>query len=117
MKTPESMTQITVPTEDLLTYEVILPLGSYTSGTYTIPNGRTWDDFYLLIFTGGRTSSSAACGLFPDEMFTSAGWEAKFTPDRDASGNFAQLEYASATTFTVSRGGAGTANMLIGYLK
>jgi hypothetical protein len=117
MITPESMTQITLPTGDLLDYEIILPLGTYTSGTYSIPNGRTWDDFFLLVFLGGRDTLTMGCTFYPDEMFSSAGWDTTLAPDFDGSRQVA-VSYVNATSMSVSNtGGGGAAHMMIGYLK
>lgn len=116
MKTPINMSQIAAPTEDLKAYEIILPAGTYAAGTYTIPNGRTWDDFYLLILVGGRSGAAAGCSYFPDEMFSSTGWLASMFPDR-AGTSWVQVDYDSATTYVITRNLQGAANMLIGYLK
>jgi hypothetical protein len=116
MITPENMTQITLPTDDLLNYEIILPFGTYTSGSYTIPNGRTWSDFYLLVLIGGRHPQTMGCTFYPGELFRDSGWDHNLSPDGDGVSHVF-VQYVNSTTFSMFRGGNGAAHMLIGYLK
>jgi hypothetical protein len=117
MKAPQNMTQkVYGPT--LRQYEIILPAGVYTSGTYTIPNGRTWNDFKIIIGTLGRGTgqSGTASTTLLDGQFTSLNWNAEMNPDSDGQ-SWGNLRRASSTTFTITRASTGGANMLIGYLR
>jgi hypothetical protein len=116
MKLPQNMAQVVSDVESVRDYTIILPLGTYTSGTYTIPNGRTWDDFKIIIGVLGRTSSVMSSATLLDEQFTSTAWAAELNPDYD-SVNSSSIEWASATTFSISRSGQGAIRMLLGYLK
>jgi hypothetical protein len=41
-------------------YEVILPIGAYTSGTYSYPNGRSESDYHIIGMLQGQAGSSSS---------------------------------------------------------
>jgi hypothetical protein len=116
MIAPESMMQIVFPDVDMRNYQIILPLGEYVSGTYTLPDNKTWDEYFLLMFISGRTANDMAVTVFPNELFSNAGWTVNPSPESDLY-NYATFRHGSEKTFTVNRGGTGAAHMVIGYLK
>jgi hypothetical protein len=116
MLAPESMLQLPAPVTDMRGYFVILPDGTYTSGTYTIPGGYQWDDFKLLVAVLGRNSVRMAGVWLPDEAFGNAGWVKDISPNSDGT-NLSRIEWVSATEFKVSRNSSGAVRMLAGYLK
>jgi hypothetical protein len=115
MLAPESMIQLpSVAT--MYDYVVILPEGEYTSGIYTIPDGREWDDFGLLLAIMGRAADKMAGTWVPKEAFSSASWVKNISPDSDGT-NWSRLSRFSSTRFSVTRAGTGVVRMLVGYLK
>lgn len=115
MKLPQDMSQVASDIKSVRDYTIILPVGSYTSGTYTIPDGRTWDDFKMIVGVMGGSSSRVMAPTLLDEQISSTGWTAEMLP---WGSECAGVQWTSATTFTVSqRTGLGDVKMLIGYLK
>jgi hypothetical protein len=115
MLAPDSMIQLP-SVAGMTDYVVILPEGEYSSGIYTIPDGREWDDFKMLVAVLGRNSTSMAAVWVPDEVFSSASWVKNISPDSDGT-NLSRLSRFSSTQFSVTRAGAGTVRMLVGYLR
>jgi hypothetical protein len=100
-------------------YVILLPAGIYTSGTYTIPNGYTWDDFEMIIGVLGRGTAQVATSstTLLKEQISNSNWVAIMSPDSDGQ-DAASLQRTSANSITVTRArSTGGVNMLIGYLK
>jgi hypothetical protein len=116
MKLPQNMTQVTFTGRSVSDYEVILPKGAYTSGTYAIPNGRTWNDFKLIIGVLGVSATARSSCTLLDEQITSTSWKTNMNPD-GGGGSSSYIQRASASSFSVGRAGSGQISMLIGYLK
>jgi hypothetical protein len=110
---------IAPPITDLFT---ILPPGYYSSGTYTIPGGRTWADFSLLIPDGGMYSDDTRGGgqIYPPELFLSGGWAYSLRGRRGYEADSfkrSAVTYVSATSFTITVTGTGRIYGLYGVLK
>jgi hypothetical protein len=117
MKAPELMLQAPAPVGPL-NYEIILPLGSYTSGTYSIPNGRTWDDFKIIAVVAKEEGNNILTSQFVEEQFNNAGWTHTLGNGKQwVSGGAARVSHVSSTTFSVSRDGTSAVLFFYGYLK
>ena len=119
MLAPDSMLQQIKPTTEMSDYHVILPSGLYTSGTYTIPGGYTWDDFVLLIPDGAWSTGRGAALIYPSEVFSSAGWSFSLRGRRGYSGGSRRsaATYVSATQFSVTVSSTGRLYGMYGVLK
>lgn len=82
----------------------LLPPGDYASGTFTIPNGKTWADYFEVIVLAKSIAGGAGFGAATsiiDSMETgSTSWELRVKTG--SSTDYAQIAKASATTFTCS---------------
>ena len=98
----------------------ILPFGTYTSGTYTIPNGLTWDDFDLIYIVGSNDDATAGrvgntSALTKEAIAANpTSWEALI---QTSSGNTATVSYVSGTQFSVLRSTNDSIRQIYGYLK
>lgn len=99
-------------------YDVILAYGLYTSGTFSIPGGRTWDDYDIVKIMGVPDSSyeSGNSAEITAEGMTASlnSWE--LIVNTDFSQN-SQITATSATQFSVSRDNDDVLRMVIGYRK
>lgn len=96
-------------------YSVILAYGTYTSGTYTLPNSTTWSD-YRAISVVQRVSSTDifAQAMITEEILALGSFVVK--PDVDQTES-ADITRSSSTQFTVSRSGNDSIAQVIGWLK
>jgi hypothetical protein len=96
-------------------YEVILPLGSYVTGTYIYPNGRTEADYNTIIFTLGTSVYAGANGILTKEEIAKP-WT--IVQVNVVSGVNNNLTRVSSTSFSVGAQGADHAiHQVYGYLK
>lgn len=103
MHTPEDMMQELVSSVGGVVE--LLPIGSYTSGTYTIPNSGTWEDFSVLYYLttaedmddppNGRFRVLEGSMLFR-EQFSNTGWDYPFVLNV-----YQRITYVSSTQFSV----------------
>ena len=126
MKIPEYMSY---PTNnlyhDLTQYEVILPNGSYTSGTYTIPSGRTWNDFLFVVaqtYHPPGDSYEHSCTAFaPVEVFLDGDQVITSGQIKSTFAAVTVIEYVSDTSFSISTTGSISTKvpvrLIVGYLK
>lgn len=100
-------------------YDVILAVGVYTSGTFTIPNGRTWDDYDIVIMDGAASAGLDTYGstgmIFKEEMADSL--NAWLIRSKTESSDSAAILAISSTQFTVDRNGSDTVRFVAGYRK
>jgi hypothetical protein len=98
-------------------YVVILPQGEYTSGTYTIPGGRTWDDFALIIVSGVAASNQLAArnGVGVAGVIGDTGWVRPIDVGYFDAWH-AAIAYNSASSLSVQTF-TGVVYMVYGYLK
>ena len=98
-------------------YDVILPAGNYISGTFTIPNGRTWDDYDLIVVVGASSTTNKSLNTVfaPKEVLqlNPTDWELDISNDLNS---VARVTYLSPTQFTVSVV-TNRIRMIIGYRK
>ena len=117
MLAPDSMLQQIKPTTEMSDYHVILPSGLYTSGTYTIPGGYTWDDFQMIIVSGFPYGAAEGyrLGVGMAGVIGDAGWDRPIdVGHRDTE--YAAVTYVSANELTIQRN-VGQIAMVYGYLK
>ena len=118
MKAPELMLQADTSYGSPDNYEVILPLGAYTSGTYTIPSGRSWSDFGLIAVIVKEEGAFGQASQFVTEQFNDAGWVNNLGLGFQEGGSGqARVAYVSATQFSVTTSSSGQLAFFYGYLK
>jgi hypothetical protein len=96
-------------------YQIILPDGVYTSGVYSIPNGKTWNDFKFLLAIMGRAADKMAGAWIPSEAFANESWQKNISPDDDRT-SVSKIQRFSSTQFWITSSGNGAVRMLAGYL-
>ena len=101
-------------------YDVILAFGSYISGNYTIPSGRTWDDYDLITIGGDVTvgstnavTNSATITKEAQAAFPNA-WVLSVQSD---TGQGVSIAPTSSTQFNVVAQGTDALRYVIGYRK
>jgi hypothetical protein len=99
-------------------YDDILPLGKYSSGSYSIPGGRSWSDYDLIIVVTSAGAgdyvgnSTVVTKEFISTLPTS--WEAFMV---SSSGESCSVAASSLTGFSISRTGTDVVRQIIGYRK
>jgi len=100
---------------------VILAFGTYTSGSYTIPGGRTWADFERVEVVSSASDAVSqnvsGAGIATQEHIAAhpTNWVVDLY-SVDASSR-ATVTATSSTQFTVSRGSNDSVRQVIGVLK
>lgn len=101
--------------------DVILSLGIYSSGTYTIPNGRSWADYdEISIFNSGHDVDEFQMGhtvVVPREVLSAhpTSWYAK--SHTNGTSENSTVTSISSTQFTISKSGTDSVRMIIGRSK
>lgn len=95
-------------------YDEILPPGSYTTGTYSYPNGRTEKDYTKIVLIGGYGTSVYNSAELPEAIINTP-WIALRSHTTDA--RYAGIIRVTDTLFAVHVGGVDVVRMIIGYLK
>ncbi len=106
-------TWLKIPSVDA--YEILLPLGNYTSGTYALPNSTTWSD-YSSIRVVQRVSNTDVftSADITSEILDLSAWGVRADVDQT---DFAEVTRASSTEFSVTRGGNDEIAMILGWRK
>ena len=97
-------------------YITILPLGQYSDGTYTIPNGKKWSDFYRVGAYGGGDNQTFLIYSEVSKEIISLGWQ-NWSIHCAGYSTASDMTPQSETTFKVNRGGGHNIRQVIGYLK
>jgi hypothetical protein len=99
-------------------YEVILPVGNYTSGTYSYPNGRTEADYALIVVVSSQTGPGS--GYI--EGSTSMIEEVIAMPwvqciNHSDGGQQSGIVRVNSTSFSAAASGVRYLHNVTGYLK
>ena len=100
-------------------YDVILPLGVYSSGSFTIPSGRTWADYDSIAVLHSRNAGAATCGptTIATREFLALNPTSFSIVNQSESGALSSVNATSATAFTVTVSGDDVIRQIIGYRK
>lgn len=99
--------------------DVILPVGAYTSGTYTIPNGRTWSDYkYVTVYASnsGAIADQNASSTIDDDIMT-AQLDAWTMSCQTGNTTRVDINAINSTQFSITRAGAATITKVSGIRK
>lgn len=116
MKVPQTLLQVDYVSPDQ--YVVLLPLGVYQGGTYTLPGGRTWNDFSLIAVVTKDSSNVASSCQFVSEQFNDTAW-VKYLGihNQDSETGIAYIYNLSATQYAVGTTQNDRVLFFYGYLK
>lgn len=93
----------------------ILPIGQYSSGTSSYPDGLSESDFIEIRLYGGNSSGDIQNAAIMDESMIDAGW-ATLT-SYTASSTFSRITRVDESSFSFSRVGSGVVMKIVGILK